>query len=279
MEMMWTFRFPRSGIASTLGMQPGRPSLPVVRAADRDGVSGPQVTARPGRSGWPASVSFPRRRTTVTRTGPGSLRRVQPNLRRSALRVQVPRRDCVAPAGAYVQAVVRRLDGAAAAIAGRHTFTFTPWDPVPETQTIKDLKLLPLALCAFPALLAVSAVGNALSTVVRRRCHDLAALRALGMTRRPARLVVTTQASLLAAIGLLFGSAARDRHRPGHLAHGGRLHPAGLPSAARPAGSVPGRPGRPDGRERPAWPHQLAAACTPDRSCASSNGSPRPLNR
>ena len=107
--------------------------------------------------------------------------------------------------GADVQAVARRLDAAAAAIPGGKAFTFTPPDPLPDVQTIKDLELLPLALSAFLALLAVSAVGHALATAVRRRRHDLAVLRALGITRGQARLVVTTQASLLAVIGLAFG--------------------------------------------------------------------------
>jgi hypothetical protein len=107
--------------------------------------------------------------------------------------------------GADVQAVARRLDAAAAAIPGGKAFTFTPPDPLQEIQTIKDLELLPVALSAFLALLAVSAVGHALATAVRRRRHDLAVLRALGITRRQARLVVTTQASLLAVIGIVFG--------------------------------------------------------------------------
>jgi hypothetical protein len=107
--------------------------------------------------------------------------------------------------GADVQAVARRLDAAAAAIAGRKSFTFTPPAPLAEIQEVKDLELLPLALSAFLALLAVSAVGHALATAVRRRRHDLAVLRALGLTRQQTRLVVTTQASLLAVIGLAFG--------------------------------------------------------------------------
>ena len=107
--------------------------------------------------------------------------------------------------GADVQAVARRLDAVAAAIPGGKAFTFTPPDPIPEVQEIQDLELLPVALSAFLALLAISAVGHALSIAVRRRRHDLAVLRALGITRRQARLVVTTQASLLALIGLIFG--------------------------------------------------------------------------
>jgi len=107
--------------------------------------------------------------------------------------------------GANVRAVARRLNAAAAAIKGGRAFTFTPPAAVPEVQQIKDLEALPLALSAFLALLAIGAVGHALSTAVHRRRHDLAVMRALGMTRRQTRLVIATQASLLAAIGLVVG--------------------------------------------------------------------------
>jgi FtsX-like permease family len=106
--------------------------------------------------------------------------------------------------GANVQAVARRLN-AAAAIKGGWAFTFTPPTALPEVQVIRDLELLPLALSAFLALLAIGAVGHALSIAVNRRRHDLAVLRALGMTRLQTRMVVATQASLLAVIGLVFG--------------------------------------------------------------------------
>ena len=108
-------------------------------------------------------------------------------------------------AGVDLQAAARRLDAVAAAIPGGKAFTFTPPDPIPEIQVIQDLELLPVALSAFLALLAISAVGHALSIAVRRRRHELAVLRVLGITRRQARLVVTTQASLQALIGLIFG--------------------------------------------------------------------------
>jgi FtsX-like permease family protein len=107
--------------------------------------------------------------------------------------------------GADVQAVARRLNAAAAAIKGGKAFSFTPPPALPEVQVIKDLELLPLALSAFLALLAVGAVGHALSIAVNRRRHDLAVLRALGMTRPQTRLIVATQASVLALIGLVFG--------------------------------------------------------------------------
>src|SRR6185312_6756109 len=59
--------------------------------------------------------------------------------------------------GADVQAVARRLNAAAAAIKGGGAVTFSPPGPLPEVQVIKDLELLPLALSAFLALLAVGA--------------------------------------------------------------------------------------------------------------------------
>jgi hypothetical protein len=107
--------------------------------------------------------------------------------------------------GADVQAVARRLNAAAAAIQGGRAFTFTPPPALPDVQVIKDLELLPLALGAFLALLALGAVGHALSIAVSRRRHELAVLRALGMTRVQIRMAIATQASVLAVIGLAFG--------------------------------------------------------------------------
>jgi hypothetical protein len=106
--------------------------------------------------------------------------------------------------GANVAAVARRLDAKAAALGGPG-ITFTPPDPIEEIQQVKDLELLPLALSVFLVLLAIGAVGHALSIAVSHRRHDLAVLRALGMTRWQTRLIVTAQASVLAVIGLAFG--------------------------------------------------------------------------
>jgi len=107
--------------------------------------------------------------------------------------------------GADVQAVAHRLTAKAAAITGGRAFAFTPAAPLGIVQAVKDVAALPLALSAFLAVLAVGAVGHALSIAVRRRRHELAVLRALGLTRRQSRLVIGTQATLLAVIGLAFG--------------------------------------------------------------------------
>jgi hypothetical protein len=107
--------------------------------------------------------------------------------------------------GADVQTVAIRLNKTAAAIKGGQAFPFSPPPPLSQVQAIRDVAALPLALSAFLAVLAVGAVGHALSIAVRRRRHELAVLRALGLTRWQSRLVVVTQASLLALIGLAFG--------------------------------------------------------------------------
>jgi hypothetical protein len=107
--------------------------------------------------------------------------------------------------GADVAAVAHRLNARGNAVTGGHGPTFFPPAPLPEVQTIRDVAALPLALSAFLALLAVGAVGHALSIAVRRRRHELAVLRALGLTRLQSRMVVATQASVLAVIGLVFG--------------------------------------------------------------------------
>jgi ABC-type lipoprotein release transport system permease subunit len=74
-----------------------------------------------------------------------------------------------------------------------------------EAAELREVERLPLLLAAFLALLALGAVGHALATAVRRRRHDLAALRALGMTAGQVRAVVLTHATILAAFGVVVG--------------------------------------------------------------------------
>jgi hypothetical protein len=77
--------------------------------------------------------------------------------------------------------------------------------PPSRLAELEQVRRLPLFLAAFLAVLAVGAVGHALATAVRRRRHDLAVLRALGVTRWQCRAMVVTQASILALFGLLVG--------------------------------------------------------------------------
>jgi hypothetical protein len=107
--------------------------------------------------------------------------------------------------GVNIHATARRLSAAAATVKGGQGLQFVPPVPPAAVQEIQDVAPLPLALGGFLALLATGAVGHALTTAVRRRRHELAVLRALGMTRLQARMVLATQASLLALIGLAIG--------------------------------------------------------------------------
>jgi hypothetical protein len=70
---------------------------------------------------------------------------------------------------------------------------------------IQQVRGLPDGLGAFLALLAIGAMADVLFTAVRRRRHDFAVLRALGMTRWQARTAVLTHAIVLAVVGLLLG--------------------------------------------------------------------------
>ncbi|HEY3653194.1 MAG TPA: FtsX-like permease family protein [Streptosporangiaceae bacterium] len=107
--------------------------------------------------------------------------------------------------GADIGAVAHRLTATTKTVKGGENFGFAPLPPLPQVQMIRDVAVLPLALSAFLAVLAIGAVGHVLSIAVRRRRHELAVLRALGLTRRQSRLVIVTQASLLAVIGVAFG--------------------------------------------------------------------------
>jgi hypothetical protein len=78
---------------------------------------------------------------------------------------------------------------------------FTPQ----QVADIGQVTALPRFLAAFLAVLAMGAIGHALATAVRRRRHDIAVLRALGMTRRQSRWVVVVQATVLALVGLAVG--------------------------------------------------------------------------
>src|SRR6185437_534557 len=112
---------------------------------------------------------------------------------------------CALPISSPPLNLARALTATAAKFKGGEAFPFTPAPPAAPITTLEDLRVLPTALGGFLALLAFGAVGYALSTAVRRRGRELAVLRTLGVTRRQARLVIVTQATLLAVVGLAAG--------------------------------------------------------------------------
>ena len=161
--------------------------------------------------------------------------------------------------------VATRLDATVSAATHAHGVVFTPPQSLP-VQELEDVSVLPLALGGFLALLAAGAVGQALTMAVRRRRRELAVLRTLGLTGRQTRLVVVTQASVLAVIGLALGIPLGLAVGRAHLAGRRGLHPAGVLPAALGLGAGADRAGDPAGRQpagRLARPSCRAAAAGP----------------
>jgi cell division protein FtsX len=103
--------------------------------------------------------------------------------------------------GTDVAGAVDRLNGEVAPTDG--LFEVRP--AVEDQQRLEGVRRIPLLLGGFLAVLALGAVGHALASTVRRRRHDVAVLRALGLTRRQTRATVAWQATTLAIVGLVFG--------------------------------------------------------------------------
>lgn len=79
------------------------------------------------------------------------------------------------------------------------------WPPPAALDNLQTTQNVPSLLGALLALLGAGAVGHMLATTVRRRGHDLAVLRALGLSSRQTRLVLAAQASTVAVVGLALG--------------------------------------------------------------------------
>jgi len=85
------------------------------------------------------------------------------------------------------------------------TMQVGPLIPPPERSELRQVRGLPVLLAGFLALLAVGAVGHALASTVRRRGHDLAILRALGMSTGAVRAVILTQGAVIGTVGFVVG--------------------------------------------------------------------------
>jgi hypothetical protein len=107
--------------------------------------------------------------------------------------------------GVSVAAGLRAVNAAVSTVKGAQQMQYGPPTPDGTVTILEDLSDLPMALGAFLALLALGAVGYALTSAVRRRGRELAVLRALGLTGRQARLVILTQATVLALAGIAAG--------------------------------------------------------------------------
>ena len=101
--------------------------------------------------------------------------------------------------GADVAAVIDRL-GAQGAQVGPG-----PIIAPKERAELSELRTLPLYLAGFLAILGVGAVAHTLASTARRRRHDVAMLRALGMRPRDSSAIVFVQAGAIGLVGLAIG--------------------------------------------------------------------------
>lgn len=77
--------------------------------------------------------------------------------------------------------------------------------PVQDVSLLRNVRTLPEALAVFLALLGVAALGHALLMTVRRRRHDLAVLRAIGLRPRQSAACIFWQAMTVAIVALAIG--------------------------------------------------------------------------
>ena len=101
--------------------------------------------------------------------------------------------------------VIAAVDEAMASVPGSEGVWALPAELPEQAGQLQEGRRLPVLLAGFLAVLALGAVGHAVATAVRRRRHDVAVLRALGMTRAQSRGVVFTQATVLVLVGLAVG--------------------------------------------------------------------------
>ena len=72
-------------------------------------------------------------------------------------------------------------------------------------SSLADIRQVPVIVAAFVALLGTAAAAHALAIAVRRRQHDLAVLRALGLRPGQTRAIVRWQAATLALVAVAIG--------------------------------------------------------------------------
>ena len=80
-----------------------------------------------------------------------------------------------------------------------------PSDVPDELENLRNVHTLPEVLAAFLGLIAVAALGSVLLSCARRRSHEFAVLRALGMTRGNVRAVLNSQGTAIGLFGLVVG--------------------------------------------------------------------------
>jgi FtsX-like permease family len=74
-----------------------------------------------------------------------------------------------------------------------------------ELTNLQNVRTLPEVLAAFLGLVAVAALGSVLLSCARRRSHEFAVLRALGMSRGNIRTILNSQGTAIGLFGLAIG--------------------------------------------------------------------------
>jgi ABC-type lipoprotein release transport system permease subunit len=109
----------------------------------------------------------------------------------------------------FDEGLVRLREGGSAEAVTADLSAKGLWIAAPETPpdvtNLGTVRSLPLFLAGFLLLLAIGAVAHALLTGARSRSHDLAVLRALGLTPGQAASCVAWQAAIIGTIALLIG--------------------------------------------------------------------------
>ena len=80
-----------------------------------------------------------------------------------------------------------------------------PPDTPVELANLENVRTLPQVLAVFLGLIAVAALGSVLLSCARRRGHEFAVLRALGMTRGNIRTILNSQGTAIGLFGLVVG--------------------------------------------------------------------------
>jgi ABC-type lipoprotein release transport system permease subunit len=77
--------------------------------------------------------------------------------------------------------------------------------PPDELVNLSNVRTLPEVLAAFLGLIAIAALASVLLSCARRRSHEFAVLRSLGMTRGNIRAVLLSQGTVIGLFGLAVG--------------------------------------------------------------------------
>ncbi|MCU1450484.1 MAG: hypothetical protein JWP02_2654, partial [Acidimicrobiales bacterium] len=126
---------------------------------------------------------------------PAGLAKLKPDLLDAELSMAVTARRGVSSA-ALLKELKQRFDGLEVDSGDA---------PPQDVLLLHNVRTLPQALAVFLAVLGVAALGHALLTTVRRRRHDIAVMRAMGMRPRQSAAVLFWQAITVAVVGLAAG--------------------------------------------------------------------------